>query len=145
MDLERSLLFWNAFLPTKNRGVYLTNATDNAVTEMPEEIALPRENGELVFASPWEARAFGLAVALHEGGAFEWKLFSETLGDEITRAEASGEVSTYYERWVRALNRVATGEALVLAEEMSERSEQVRHDEMHEHDHEHSDHHHHHE
>ena len=29
----------------------------------------PRANGELVFEAPWESRAFGVAVALHESGA----------------------------------------------------------------------------
>ena len=33
--------------------------------------APPRSNGELVFAAPWESRAFGLAMALHDGGLFE--------------------------------------------------------------------------
>ena len=27
--------------------------------------APPRDNGELVFAAPWESRAFGLALALN--------------------------------------------------------------------------------
>jgi nitrile hydratase accessory protein len=115
----------------------MSDSIDDAVTEMPAEIGLPRENGELLFESPWEARAFGLAVALHESGAFEWKLFSETLGDEITKAEAAGETSTYYERWVRALNRVTASEELVLPAEMSERSERVLREEVHEHDHDH--------
>jgi hypothetical protein len=30
--------------------------------------APPRSNGELAFAAPWESRAFGLAMALHDGG-----------------------------------------------------------------------------
>jgi hypothetical protein len=57
-------------------------------------------------------RAFGLSAALHDSGAFEWKLFSETLGDEITKAEAASKISTYYERWVRALNRVTASQEL---------------------------------
>ena len=39
----------------------------------------PRSNGELVFAEPWESRAFGLALALHDGGAFEWEDFRQEL------------------------------------------------------------------
>ena len=30
--------------------------------------APPRDNGELVFEAPWESRAFGVAVALHDAG-----------------------------------------------------------------------------
>ncbi|MDT7620396.1 MAG: hypothetical protein QOF99_1297, partial [Pseudonocardiales bacterium] len=34
--------------------------------------APPRSNGELVFAEPWESRAFGMAVTLFDAGAFRW-------------------------------------------------------------------------
>jgi len=94
-----------------------------------EDIALPRENGELLFESPWEARVFGLAVALHEKGAFPWKVFSQAL------AEQSGETSTYYQHWLRALRQVTTGEGLLLVEEILERAELVRAEADHDHDH----------
>ena len=118
----------------------MTAQVDRVASSMPEEIALPRANGELAFAAPWEARAFGLAVALHEKGAFEWKLFSQTLAEEIESAEKAGEPSTYYERWLQALNRVATGQELVDKDEIQARSERVRHEDDHFHDH--GDHHH---
>lgn len=36
----------------------------------------PRANGELVFAEPWESRAFGMALTLHDsGGLFAWPQF----------------------------------------------------------------------
>ena len=41
--------------------------------------APPRSNGELVFAAHWESRAFGMAVSLHEAGAFEWATFQAAL------------------------------------------------------------------
>ena len=40
------------------------------------DLALPRANGELVFAQPWQARAFGIAVALNESGAYPWRDFT---------------------------------------------------------------------
>ena len=50
-----------------------THATpDRAISAMSGSAALPRRNGELVFAEPWEGRAFGLAVALNENGAYDW-------------------------------------------------------------------------
>ena len=106
-----------------------------AVSTMPDEITLPRENGELVFASPWEARVFGLAVALHEEGSFSWQLFSQSLAEEITTAERNAETSTYYERWLRALRRVTTTQDLLASQEIADRSERVRRDHEHEHDH----------
>ena len=115
----------------------MPDVVDDAVADMPEEIALPRENGELVFASPWEARVFGVAVALHERGAFEWKRFSQTLAEVICTAERDGESSTYYERWLQALKSLTTGQGLLDSEEILHRSEQVKEEEGHAHDHEH--------
>ena len=54
-------------------------ATDQWVVQMKGESALPRWNGELVFESPWEGRAFGLAVALVEQGGYEWEDFRQLL------------------------------------------------------------------
>ena len=46
---------------------------DQRIADMDAQIALPRQNGELVFQTPWEARAFGMAVALDENGAYgDW-------------------------------------------------------------------------
>ena len=41
--------------------------------------APPRANGELVFAEPWESRAFAMAVALCEAGMFTWPQFQAAL------------------------------------------------------------------
>ncbi len=49
--------------------------------------APPRSNGELAFAAPWESRAFGMAVTLHEAGAFTWPQFQAAL---IARIAAVG-------------------------------------------------------
>ena len=68
--------------------------------------ALPRSNGELVFAAPWESRAFGLAVALHAGGAFSWKDFSTRLAQRIAaweRDHPPGSEYSYYSCWLEAL------------------------------------------
>jgi nitrile hydratase accessory protein len=68
--------------------------------------APPRSNGELVFAEPWEGRAFGLALALHAGGAFSWKDFSTRLAASIARWERDhppGEEYSYYRCWLEAL------------------------------------------
>jgi nitrile hydratase accessory protein len=123
----------------------MDQSVDNAVSNMPEEIAIPRVNGELVFESPWEARVFGLAVALHEQGAFEWKIFSQSLTDEIASAEKEGESSSYYERWLRALHHVTTGQDLLATREIVDRTKEVQDQADHEHDdhgHDHPHHHH---
>jgi nitrile hydratase accessory protein len=65
--------------------------------------APPRSNGELVFAAPWESRAFGLAMALHDGGFFEWEAFRQQLIAAVRRAEAAGGDFSYYRCWLEAL------------------------------------------
>ena len=51
--------------------------------------APPRDNGELVFAAPWESRAFGLALALTETGLIDWEDFRQALIREIGDWEAA--------------------------------------------------------
>ncbi|MEJ1160224.1 nitrile hydratase accessory protein [Prosthecomicrobium sp. N25] len=78
--------------------------------------ALPRDEGGPVFAAPWEAQAFALAVKLHEAGVFGWDEWARTLGDEIRRAQACGDPDTgetYYRHWLAALERLVTEKGVV--------------------------------
>ena len=75
--------------------------------------APPRSNGELVFAAPWESRAFGLAMALHDGGLFEWESFRQQLIAAVARAEAAGGEFSYYRCWLEALQTLLDLEGLV--------------------------------
>jgi nitrile hydratase accessory protein len=70
---------------------------------------LPRDADGPVFAEPWEAQAFALAVALHERGLFTWPVWAEALAREIERARAAGDPdtgATYYNHWLAALERL---------------------------------------
>lgn len=99
------------------------------INDMDDEIALPRKNGELQFEQPWEARAFGLAVALNGEGAYPWKNFSESLAAEIGQAESTGVDSTYYERWYAALEKLVVEKGLISADELEARAvTQARYD-----------------
>ena len=82
------------------------------MSELPEHVALmdgttalPRDNGELVFEEPWEARALGMAVALVEKLGLEWDDFRHRLMHAI----ADEPDRPYYESWAVAL------ESLVLS------------------------------
>lgn len=106
------------------------------ITDMPGEMALPRQNGELVFATPWEARAFGLAVALQESGVYEWREFSAALTAEIARVEPAENTSTYYERWLLGLEKLLVANGLVTLAEISDRmASHASHDDHAGHDH----------
>jgi nitrile hydratase accessory protein len=76
---------------------------------------LPRDDGGPVFAEPWQAQAFALAVRLSEQGHFTWKEWAATLADEINAAAARGESddgSRYYHYWLAALERLVTAKGL---------------------------------
>ncbi len=75
---------------------------------------LPRDSEGPVFAEPWEAQAFALAVKLSEQGYFTWKEWAAALADELKAAASRGEPddgSRYYHHWLAALERLvmATG------------------------------------
>ena len=68
-----------------------------------------RDDGGPVFAEPWHAEAFALAVRLHERGLFSWMEWAEALGAELRRAEQAGAAEGedgYYRAWLSALERL---------------------------------------
>jgi nitrile hydratase accessory protein len=76
---------------------------------------LPRDEGGPVFAEPWQAQAFALAVKLSEQGHFTWKEWAAGLAEELKAAERRGEPddgSRYYEHWLTALERLVTAKGL---------------------------------
>jgi nitrile hydratase accessory protein len=89
------------------------------------EMQLPRQNGELVFDAPWESRAFGLAIALHEQGLYPWGEFSERLAAEIAAREPDEDGSGYYERWLATFERVLLERGLVTEEEIASRAAEI--------------------
>src|SRR5436305_11210035 len=100
-------------------------AGEGVAADLPAEAALPRQNGELMFAAPWEGRAFGMAVALHDDAAYPWDEFRDRLIAEIARAEAAGEGSSYYERWLAAFERLLTERGLVSLGELDARTAEI--------------------
>jgi nitrile hydratase accessory protein len=69
---------------------------------------LPRDQDGPVFAEPWQAQAFALAVKLSEQGYFTWKEWSAALADELKTATDH----EYYESWLAALERLVTTKGL---------------------------------
>jgi nitrile hydratase beta subunit-like protein len=85
-------------------------------TRLPDDVglmdgpgALPRDNGELVFDAPWEARALAVAVALVDRLGLPWDAFRHRLMEAI----ADDPDRPYYESWGIAL------ESLVLDLELA--------------------------
>jgi nitrile hydratase accessory protein len=76
---------------------------------------LLRNEGGPVFAEPWQAQAFALAVKLSEQGHFTWKEWAAALAHELQAAADSGDPddgSRYYEHWLAALERLVTAKGL---------------------------------
>ena len=106
-----------------------------ASTEAPA--APPRSNGELVFEEPWESRAFGIAVALHDAGALQFEDFRARLIDEIRSwelAHDSADGYRYYERWLSALESTLLARGLVDDAALDVERRRLGHDWAHEHD-----------
>jgi nitrile hydratase accessory protein len=87
---------------------------------------LPRDEGGPVFAEPWQAQAFALAVKLSEQGHFTWKEWATALAYELKTAVDRGEPddgSHYYEHWVAALEHLVTAKRLTDRPALEERKE----------------------
>ena len=80
--------------------------------------ALPRRNGELVFAAPWEGRLFGMTVQLQEQKVYTWSEFRDRLISELNRED-----SGYYAHWQEALERLLTERGVLNRMELEDRRE----------------------
>ena len=76
---------------------------------------LPRDEGGPVFAEPWQANAFALAVKLSEQGHFTWTEWASALADTLRAAAERGEPddgSQYYQYWLVTLERLVIAKGL---------------------------------
>jgi nitrile hydratase accessory protein len=77
---------------------------------------------ERVFAEPWQAQAFALAVKLSEQGYFTRKEWADALAAELKSAEPD-DGSRYYQHWLAALERLVAAKGLTTPEDMHSRKE----------------------
>jgi nitrile hydratase accessory protein len=94
--------------------------------ELQNAMQLPRDNGELIFHSPWESRVFAMAVLLCEKDEYAWKTFNEQFAQLIGDAEIHNPdqeaVSAYYHHWRQALETVLLEKAILLEEQLQART-----------------------
>ena len=101
-------------------------ATREEIDNLP---SLPRDESGPVFAEPWQAKAFAMALKLHERGLFTWSEWADTLSEEITRAQNDGDPDlgdTYYEHWLRALERLVMAKGAANPNALDEQKERWR-------------------
>ena len=78
---------------------------------------LPRDEVGPVFAEPWEAQAFALALELHTQGAFSRTEWAHALSQRLAALSVTDDGQRYYEHWL------ATLEDLVLAKKLTGKTE----------------------
>ncbi len=87
---------------------------------------LPRDEEGPVFAEPWQAQAFALAVQLSAEGHFTWTEWTIALGEQLQAAAKRGEPddgSRYYEHWIAALEHLVVDKQLTDLTALTERKE----------------------
>ena len=70
---------------------------------------LPKDSDGPVFAEPWEAQAFAMAVKLNEAGVFGWGEWAEALGAELK----AHPFRPNYESWLAALERLVEAKGVM--------------------------------
>jgi len=105
-------------------------STSGRITLSPHDISalpsIPRDEAGPVFAEPWQAQAFAMAVRLSSQGHFTWKEWATTLAEELKAAADRGEAddgSRYYQYWLAALERLVVAKGLSNVPEMLARKE----------------------
>ena len=84
---------------------------------------IPRDANGPVFRAPWEAHAFAMALALYERGLFAWSEWSAMLGEEIKKAQATGDPDTgdtYYHHWLATLERMVAEKGATSAQALAQ-------------------------
>lgn len=98
---------------------------NDLIRSLLESDAIPHEDGDPTFERPWQARAFGLAVAMREGPV-EWQSFQQRLADEIATGDSTANPDAveeeYYRRWLAALERLMIDGGHLTEEQLSRRT-----------------------
>lgn len=97
-------------------------------SDMQGDLALPRVNGELAFDAPWQARAFGIAVALNECGAYDWVDFHRSLAAAIAADGVGDAAAEYYDRWLDSLERLLVERGILTPAEIDARAAECAYD-----------------
>jgi nitrile hydratase accessory protein len=104
-------------------------SASDAATQAERLAALPRiphDQEGPIFAEPWQAQAFALAVKLSEQGHFTWTEWAGALAEELKAAADRGEPddgSHYYEHWLATLERLVVAKGLTDRAALDERKD----------------------
>ena len=88
-----------------------------------------KDEKQPVFAEPWEAHAFAIAVKLSEKGLFKWSDWTNALAEEIKEAKEQGNPdfgNTYYQFWLSALETILLEKNILKKSDLKSMMEQWR-------------------
>ena len=94
--------------------------------------SLPLAEDGPLFAEPWQAQAFAMAVRLSAEGHFSWPEWAQYLCAEIAsdhggQGGASGDaIGVYYRQWLAALEKLVADKGLASPTELAGRKEDWR-------------------
>ncbi len=80
---------------------------------------IPCEGEAPVFAEPWQAQAFAMALTLQQRGVFTWNEWADELGARIKGAIEGGDPddgTTYYHHWLATLERLVARKGIASPE-----------------------------
>jgi nitrile hydratase accessory protein len=86
-----------------------------------EKLLAGRSEVEAVFAEPWQAQVFSMAVTLSEAGYFSWPEWVARFACEPEHGDKA-----YFERWLAALEGIVNERHLVKEDELTHRQEAWR-------------------
>ena len=89
-----------------------------------------KDEQQPVFAEPWEAHAFAIAVKLSEKGLFKWSDWTNALAKEIKEAKDQGQPdfgNNYYQFWLSALETILLEKNILRKSDLKSMMEQWRH------------------
>ncbi|MFB6097352.1 MAG: nitrile hydratase accessory protein [Haloferacaceae archaeon] len=99
--------------------------TDGGHSELERLLAETADGDVPTFEAPWQARAFGLAVALADREDRDWQAFHERFVariDEVDPTAMQADVEgTYYAQWLESLEELLLEEGLVTEGELARR------------------------
>ncbi len=99
-----------------------TTISDPALAALDFMPGIPRDEDGPVFAAPWQAEAFAMALTLQQRGIFTWAEWADLLGAARAHAVTAGAPDTgetYFRDWLATLEQMVTSKGLTDAAALS--------------------------